>query len=331
MSGWRARSYGAVIGIGVLTVLVPGGLARASEPSPADRLFDRARYAVHAFEFTGSVRIWWRDARGGHATTVAVAARRGGLDVDGGRIVHDDGRAWMQSRGHWITLWGDTADVASPSVAAKYDVTQKAGPVILRRRTDRLSVHRRGRPVEVVDFDHRTGVVLARNRFDGTGRSDLRMEFVSLDGPRRRHGPDRRPLQRADSDEGTRPTVSASAPRSLGQGFQLVGARSMVGHVTQMRYSDGVFEASVFARAGATDWKGLPEGGQDVRYGNVRARRYRTPVGTVLVWQVGAQTLTCVTDAIGSDQAVMIRNLSGEHNGFWTGLVRFVNGPFHWN
>ena len=331
MSGWRAGSYRAVIGIGVLVILVPGGLARASEPNPADRLFDRARQAVHAFEFSGSVRIWWRDARGGHATTVAVAARRGGLDVDGGRIVHDDGRAWMRRGGHWITLWGDAADVASPSVAAKYDVTQKAGPVILRRATDRLSVRRRGRPVEVVDFDHATGVVLARNRFDGTGRSDLRMEFVSLDGPRRRHGPDRRPPRPADAHVGKRQTASPSALRSLGQGFRLVEARSMAGRVTQMRYSDGVFEASVFAQPGATDWKGLPEGGQDVRYGSVRARRYRTPVGTVLVWQVGAQTLTCVTDAIGSDQAAMIRNLSRDHEGFWTGLVRFVNGPFHWN
>ena len=68
MSGWRAGSYRAVIGIGVLVILVPGGLARASEPNPADRLFNRARQAVHAFEFSGSVRIWWRDARGGHAT-----------------------------------------------------------------------------------------------------------------------------------------------------------------------------------------------------------------------------------------------------------------------
>ena len=327
---WRTRSYRAVIVIGVLTILVPGGLARASEPNPADRLFDRARHAVHVFEFSGSVRIWWRDARGGHEATVAVAARRGGLDVDGGRIVHDDGRAWMRSGGHWITLWGEPGDVASPSIGAKYDVTAGAGPAILRRATDRLSVRRGGQPVEIVDFDHTTGVVLARNRFDSNGRSDLRMEFVSLDGPRRRHGPDRRPIRPAAADVGTGRKVHSSALRSLGQGFRLVEARSMAGQGTQMRYSDGVFEASVFTQPGATDWKGLPEGGKDVSYGNVRARRYRTPVGTVLVWQLGRRTLTCVTDAAESDQAVMIRNLSREPAGFWTGFVRFVNGPFHW-
>lgn len=330
MTGWRARAHLIPISVAVLTIVVPGGLALASERNPADRLFDRARQAVHAYEFSGSVRIWWRDSAGGHESTVSVDARHGALDVDDGRIVHEQGRAWMRTDRRWVTLWGEPGDVASPSISPKYRVVSEPGPEILRRPTDRLSVRRHGQPVEVVDFDRETGVVLRRNRFDSSGASDLRMEFVSFDGLRRREGPARSPVRTAAADRGTRREVPSTALRSLGQGFRLIEARSMADQATQLRYSDGVFEASVFSQPGFTDWKGLPGGGRDVWYGTVRARRYRTPAGTVLVWEVGDRTLTCVTDATASDQASMIATSSDEHEGLWTALVRFVNGPFHW-
>ena len=330
MTVWRGRAHLISLGVVVLTIVVPGGRALASGPNPADRRFDRARHAVRAYEFSGSVRIWWRDESGGHETTVSVDARHGALDVGDGRIVHERGRAWMRSDRRWITLWGEDGDIASPSVSPKYRVSSEPGPVILRRATDRLSVRRRGQPVEIVDFDRETGVVLQRNRFDRSGASDLRMEFVALNGMRRREGPDRSLVRTAAADLGTRREVPSTALRSLGQGFRLIEARSMADEATQLRYSDGVFEASVFTQPGVTDWKGLPGGGRDVVYGTIRARRYRTPAGTVLVWQANERTLTCVTDATATDQAAMIGTLSREHEGLWTSLTRFVNGPFHW-
>ncbi len=330
MTGWRERAHPILISVAALAMLVPGGLAAASERNPADRMFDRARQAVSVYEFSGSVRIWWRDASGGHETTVSVDARHGALDVDDGRIVHEQGRAWMRTDRRWVTLWGERGDVASPSISPKYRVVSEPGPEILRRKTDRLSVRRHGQPVEIVDFDRETGVVLRRNRFDGSGASDLRMEFVKLDGLRRRNGPDRRPVGNGGDDLATRRAVPSTALRSLGQGFRLIEARALADQETQLRYSDGVFEASVFSQPGATDWNGLPKGGGDVRYGAVRARRYRTPAGTVLVWQVGDRTLTCVTDATATDQAAMIETLSREHEGLWSSLTRFVNSPFSW-
>lgn len=330
MTVWRGRAHLISLGVVVLTIVVPGGRALASGRNPADRRFDRARHAVRAYEFSGSVRIWWRDESGGHETTVSVDARHGALDVGDGRIVHERGRAWMRSDRRWITLWGEDGDIASPSVSPKYRVSSEPGPVILRRATDRLSVRRRGQPVEIVDFDRETGVVLQRNRFDRSGASDLRMEFVALNGMRRREGPDRSLVRTAAADLGTRSEVPSTALRSLGQGFRLIEARSMADEATQLRYSDGVFEASVFTQPGVTDWKGLPGGGRDVVYGTVRARRYRTPAGTVLVWQANERTLTCVTDATATDQAAMVGTLSREHGGLWTSLTRFVNGPFDW-
>ncbi len=331
MTGRRARAHLVLITVAVLAIFVPGGPARAFERNPADRVFDRARQAVRAYEFSGSVRIWWRGASGGHETTVSVDARHGALEVGGGRVVHQRGRVWMRSDRRWITLWGEPGDIASPSVSPKYNVSSESGPEIVQRATDRLSVRRRGQTVEIVDFDRETGVVLRRNVFDSAGASDLRMEFVSLNGLRRREGPDRVAVGTAGPDLGTRSEVPSAAVRSLGQGFRLIEARSMANQETQLRYSDGVFEASVFSQPGATDWNRLPKGGGDVRYGTVRARRYRTLAGTVLVWQVGDRTLTCVTDATASDQVAMIGTLSRENDGPWTALVRFVNSPFHWS
>ena len=100
---------------------------------------------------------------------------------------------------------------------------------------------------------------------------------------------------------------------------------------TQLRYSDGVAEASVFTQRGTIDWGALPVGGRDVRYGNVRARRYRTPAATVIVWQSGPRTLTCVTDATTADQAGIVEDLTREDDDGWTGVVRFVTGPFSWS
>lgn len=332
MTIWRTRVRGVVVvGIGLVTMAVPAGLGHAAAPNPADRLFDRARHAVHAYEFSGSVRIWWRDASGGHQTTVAVAARRGALDVARGRIFHEAGEAWMRRDRAWITLWGERRDLPSPSVTPKYRVSTDSGPHILGRATDQITVRRQGQRVEIVDFDHQTGVVLRRERFDRSGASDLRMEFVAFTGLRTRVGPSQRPVRAAEADPGTRRKAPPGVARSVGDGFQLIEARSMTDNAIQLRYSDGVFEASVFAQPGETDWTQLPGGGQDVRYGTVRARRYRTPTGTVLVWQAGDRTLTCVTDATASDQAAMISSLSREDDGLWTGLARFVNGPFHWS
>ncbi|MEO6469025.1 MAG: hypothetical protein ABIP21_07990 [Acidimicrobiia bacterium] len=330
MTGRRARAYLIPIGVVMLAILGPGEHALAFAPNPADRLFDRARHAVHIYEFSGSVRIWWRDGSGGHGTTVSVDARHGALDIDDGRIVHEQGRAWMRSERRWITLWGENGDIASPSLSPKYRVSSEPGPLILRRATDRLSVRRHGELVEIVDFDRETGVVLQRNRFDSSGTSESRMKFVALDGLRRREGPGRSPVRTAAADLGNRREAPSTAPQSLGQGFRLIEARSMADDATQLRYSDGVFEASVFSQPGVTDWNRLPSGGRDVWYGSVRTRRYRTPAGTVLVWQASDRTLTCVTDATGPDQAAMIATLSGERDGLWTSLTRFVNGPFDW-
>ena len=106
--------------------------------------------------------------------------------------------------------------------------------------------------------------------------------------------------------------------------------RRIDAHEEQLRYSDGVFDASIFTRNGPVDWESLPSGGHDVRIGSVDARRYVTAAGTVIVWQAGEQTLTCVTDAPRRDQSEIIASLNGGGDSGWTDVVRFVISPFRW-
>ncbi len=335
MTGLRARVRLAPLGVAVAVVIASGVPVHAADReragrNPADRQFDRARQAVRDYDFTGSVRIWWRDARGGQATTVAVVARRGALHVAGGQVLHDGGRAWMRTDRRWTTLWGDPRDVRAPSLSPKYQVSTGPGPEVVHRPTRLLTVRRGGAAVEVVASDRETGLVLRRDRFDPSGAPNLRMEFVALTAPQPRQGRSDGPVVTPDAP-GTRRVVPDDARRSLTGGFALVDAREMPDRTTQLRYSDGVFEASVFAQAGPIDWEALPAGGRAVRYGPVHARRYRVASGTVIVWESDDRTFTCVTDATAVDEAGIVADLSRERGDGWSSVMRFVGGPFRWS
>ena len=325
----RTRVLLRAMGIAVLAVGAVAGPGRAADSNPADDLLDRARHAVRNLEFHGTVRIWWRDATGGHTQTVEVAAVGGALQIAGGKVLEDSGRSWVQQARGWQTLWADANDTNAPNLAQKYTVIRRAGPTVVQRSTTLLVIRRGGHDVERMEFDRVTGIVLGRDRFDVTGAPTYRMQFVTLSGVRARRGQAVVPKINADAPGRVR-AAPADTARSLTGGFVLVDARRMNANETQLRYSDGVFEASVFTQSGVLDWSSLPAGGSHVRYGSVRARRYRSAVGTVMVWQAGDRTLTCVTDARDDDELGIVESLSGTADSGWTTVVRFVTGPFSW-
>lgn len=330
MSRSPARASLVAIALGLAVIVVTAIPGRAADRNPADMLLDRARAAVRNYEFRAQVRIWWADAHGGQARTIDVAASGGALEIDHGRVLHDGGRAWMWTDRQWTTLWSDTDDVRAPSVGSKYRIERSAGAPVVGRPTELLDIRSRHRKVEQISFDHETGLVVRRDRFDGTGRPSLRMEFLTLTGLRHRHGAIDAPGVGSDAP-GRRVRVPSGAVRSLSNGFVLVDARATAEHATQLRYSDGVFEASVFTQPGPIDWGSLPKDGRDVSYGPVRVRTYASPSGTVIVWQSGQQVMTCVTDATRADQADLVTALTRHGDGGWTEVVKFVTGPFRWS
>ena len=322
----RVRTLACAWAMGAVVVVAAALPSVAADASPADTLLDRARDAVATHEFTGVVRIGWRTASGLQWKNVPVRAVDGGLRLAGGDLVEDDGRAWLRTRSRWETLWSDTRAPQAPSVVAKYRVQVADGPVVAGHPTRALTISRRGHVVERYAFDRTDGLVLRRVRFGDDGRVSASMTFVNLGPVRDVRGTLATPKVDANAPKPMNPPTSAR--RTLGQGFALVGAQR-VGAETQLRYSDGVFTASVFTRDGVIDRDALPEGGTDVHYGDTVARRYRTAGGTVLTWESRGNTYTCVTDASDAEQRAMVMSLAGDDDG-WTDAVRFVTSPFSW-
>ena len=314
----------ATMGFGMTAL--PGA---ASSPNPADTQLDRARDAIRDYEFHGTIRIWWRDQHGGRAETMPVAAVDGGLTLAGGRLLADQGRTWMRARNRWTTLWSDPHDAGAPSITRKYTVQRRSGPTIAARPTRLLLIRHRGRLVECIAFDQATGLVLGRDRFDSSGAPAMRMQFVTLMELHPRRGALDPPPVPANAP-GTRERVPDDAAKSLPGGFVLVDARRVDGGATQLRYSDGVFEASVFTETGPLDWDSLPAGGREVQYGAARTRQYQNAAGTVMVWEAGHRSFTCVTDATRADRMGIVEALSRSRDSRWTDVVRFVTSPFSW-
>ena len=324
------RAAAITVGVAALTVGLAGLPGHASSPNPADTQLDRARTAISSYEFRGTIRIWWRQLHGSDSATIPVVAVDGGLKVDDGRLLAEDGRTWMRAGDGWTTLWSDPHDSRAPSVGRKYTVQRRSGPTIVARPTRLLVVRRHGRAVERIAFDQATGLVLSRDRFDSSGAPTMRMQFLTLTDLHRRRGALTPPTVGVNAP-GTRESVPEDTPKSLTGGFVLVDARRGDDHATQLRYSDGVFEASVFTEDGPVDWDTLPAGGRDTHYGTVRTRQYQTAAGTVVVWEADGHTFTCVTDATTEDQTGIVESLSRADDSGWTDVVRFVTSPFSWS
>ena len=331
---WRQTiTFGAVVLAASSFIAVPlaAGRSQAAVRNPADALLDRARDAIQRYEFQATVRLWWRDDAGPHAEIVDVVSVDGWLRLADGRLLEDGGRSWMWANQRWTTLWSDAGDPHAPALTRKYSVLTHSGPRIVGRPTRELVIRRHGQVVERIAIDRALGLVVRSDRLDSAGALMSRAEFVGLSDVH----PRRDDLNLSDADanaasgsaKGT--ARSSGDRRTLGDGFVLVGTQQLQNE-TQGRYSDGVFEVSVFTRTGELDWNALPDGGRNVRYGSVRARRYRTASGTVIVWQTRGRVLTCVTDATAADQVSIVEDLARDDESTWTGVVRFVTSPFQW-
>ncbi len=322
------RRLGAIVvgiaaGLGLL-LTVPGF---AADANPADAMLDRARDALRTQEFSGRVRLEWWDGSDHRAATVPVSTAHGVLQVDKGRVIEQRGRAWIRGAHRWITLWGDDRDPKAPSIAAKYRTQVHAGPRVAGRPTRELVVRHDDHVVERIAVDRTYGFVLARERYDDSGRSEPRC--ISCHCAPSAHG---RLSHRSRQWAPVRRRRCVCRPTRTGA-WATVSCWSRLDGSTRTSSSCGTATASSMSRssrAGDLDWGSLPAGGRTVEWGGVKARRYMTAAGSVVVWQAGDRTLTCVTDAPRTDQSAIVAELTGGVDSGWSDVFHFVIAPFGW-
>jgi hypothetical protein len=317
-----------------LTAVLLAGLAMVdgpgagASPNPTDALLDRARAALADHEFEARVDLRWWDGSRHRREEVSVVAVDGTLRVADGEVVSKAGRAWVRTDDRWRTLWSDARDPGAPSIGSKYRTSTGPGPVIVGRPTRQLTVRHHGDVVERISVDRELGIVLGRERLD-RNRVITGMRFVMLRDLRPRWGDAAAPARGNGAPRRSAPP--ADAARRVGDGFVLTDTRRLDDDESLRRYSDGVFEASVFVRTAPLDWSSLPDHGESRRIGGVRVRRYGTPAGRVVVFESAERTYTLVTDAPTSDQSALVADLASASDAAWTRFVRSVTGPFRWD
>ena len=82
----------------------------------------------------------------------------------------------------------------------------------------------------------------------------------------------------------------------LADGYDRLGVYKRDG-VVQVLYSDGLYDLSVFERAGTLDRSELGTDGGPVQVGQAPGWRYAWPGGQVVLWQAGGTVFTVVSGA----------------------------------
>ncbi len=355
--GRTARRAAVATLVATVLGLVPLGGAAAAPLEPVDPappafglrmvpwgatprdLLDRARAAVSALSFRGEVQVSWSERGGRRSVIVPVVDDAGVLWVGDRRAVGAGSTRLLETpRGGWEELWsGAPTDEGGSGTGGKYVLriggsTTVAGrpattveAVLLADATVRERVH----------LDDATGLVLRRDDLDGRGEVIRSVGFRRISGlaPAEGEPPSLPPVGVA----GPRPRrvdrvpTPFRAPERAGHGFVLVDQLRHPGGDVQLFYSDGVFSLSVFEQRGVLDRSALPPGGPPVEAAGHRARTYRTPGGTTLVWEASGVVYTCVTDAPASEIGPILASFpSPPARSVWGRITDFVLRPFRW-
>ncbi|CAN5899243.1 hypothetical protein BH23ACT8_BH23ACT8_06010 [soil metagenome] len=228
---------------------------------------------------------------------------------------------------------------------AKYDVSLAADDRLLDRRCRTLEIRRNddGTLRERLWVDDRSGLLLRRETYDGTGEVVRLVTYLSLDlrdvhpGGRRasRTEPSALPershaVTRVD-DRGLAALREAgwTVPETLPGGFQPVGVFAVAAEESQplqLVYRDGLYAVSLFQQAGTPDWSSLPAGAEKLDdFGGLEGPVYAWPgaIPQRYVWTTGGRTWSLVSDAPADELEAIVAGLpQPEAPGFWERVGR---------
>jgi hypothetical protein len=298
-----------------LTLLLLTGAVMAALPAGADEaaavaLLERAGQAAAAESLTGMVVVEWHDGRRSRTAQVPVQAA-GGVFRVGDEVAGSGARRLVKGPDGWLTLWRRDVVALGPSPAKKYDLSVGPGPSVAGRATDVVEVRAASgaAPVERLYLDQASGLLLRRELLDARGEPYRSLRFVSL---RAAEGvPVSAPSRSAVDDPGEAGQLDAPyrSPRTLGDGYRLVGAYKKSPSVIHLFYSDGLHGLSVFEQRGHLSASAMPAGGRRVEVDGRTVRSWSTPAGETVVWESDGVVYTVVSDASRADVAAAVSDL----------------------
>jgi hypothetical protein len=279
--------------------------------------------------------VRWRDDGKMREREVPVRVADRTLHLGDDRVLGAGARRLLKQGRDAQLLWSDPSTTKRPDPADKYRFTIVGTAVVAGRPTTSVAIERvdgSGGP-ERLFFDRASGLLLRRDQWNSGGRLMRRVAFVDITEPTAARGKPRKIGTHADDRS---PSPMRDAPgdvpgRSIGDGFELLGAYGRADGSTQLYYSDGLFGLSLFAEPGDLAWSELPPGGSTTDFGGVDTRVYRTPGGSAVVWEDEDITYTCVTDAPLHEIEAVVVDLEQWHEpSTLEEIGRFVTGPFSW-
>lgn len=293
------RLIGLAAAAAVLVGPVP--LVAAKARAGADPL-EEARQAAEQTPFSGSVTLQWRDASVLHQEQLTVEGTHGTLLAQGQRAAMAVGteRFVKSPTDGWQELWPSGLTTARrPSLDDAYDVQPVGADKVAGYTTDVIEVLKGGVVRERLDLEANTKLLLRRRQFDSRGTLEREFTFDkiqigddSMTVPTAPPAP-KKAVPRALS--ASQLPTSEREPTTLAAGYRRLGAYTQDG-VTQLVYSDGLYDLSLFQEHGGLDTSDLPAQRRTVSLSGHPAWAFSWPGGTGLVWAGGNTVYTLLGD-----------------------------------
>jgi hypothetical protein len=286
--------------------------AATAQPDAEEEPLRAAGRAAEKVSFLGVLKMRWADGNVEHDESLLVEGANGAVMVRGGSAAMASPRQRLvQHDGEWDLLWPvPTGGGQRPSARTKYEVSASSVSTVGGRPARVIEFRDEGVLLERLFLDLDTGLLLRREQFEAGTRPSrtIAFETVTIPSPSASPRPPRKVVNAAAASvPPDRLPSGVSAPPSLPESYQRLGIYRRSG-VTQVLYSDGLYDLSVFQEEGRLDRSELPKG-EKVTVGKRSAWHFVWPGGHVVVWEARGVVHTAVSDAPFGQVMTAIRSL----------------------
>lgn len=304
---------GAPVAVGTLIVLAVFATSTTVVAEPnAEQALHAAGQAAERVSFQGVLLMRWSEGATEHTKSLLVEG------ADGSVMVRGDSAALASPRqrlvehdGEWDFLWPvPLSGPDRPSPGVKYEVRTAPGATVVGRPARVVEFRHGGVLLERLYLDTETDLLLRREQFDGGANPARTIGFETVTIGSSNAAP-RVPEKVVDAAAspvtGRRLPSGVSAPPNLPDSYKRLGVYRR-SDVTQVLYSDGLYDLSVFQQEGRLDRRDLP-GGQKVQVGERTGWHYVWPGGHVVVWDARGVVHTAISDAPLAQVMAAVRSI----------------------